>query len=971
MTNPKITPHLNEPSESSPTPTGSDDNVDPRRGLGAPQHISTKHDDLGAGGIADDGIEWTPGDDRLFELRQRVARKSRDQAKAQLDVIRASLEEANRAAEPERRAKEERERKEEEEWARKEEEERRARETVRKVEEARRKEERRKRRVEEERRRVEEERRRVEEERRRVEAREASEKEEATEAKARPVAAEPGRDGLRDNPGIELTLSNFEENADTAGDETAQVQLDIASSSSSAPSAEEKQREAEDEVPEEAREGDRTEVMGERTHLLPQEALTRVPAAAGITRASNMRVDGAAGLDIIAEDGDSNDHSTQPSPAITVEAILADARFKTLNIPSLGLDAVVPNGAGVAVGSSVSAPTMVEEILAETRARALALLSPEEAMLVIKRRYEASGSRAKSAADLTLEEAIILVKNNGANKMGKNSDDNNKAMSSSVVPITILAKEKTKSEEDARDEVKKRGVAVRVKNMQQEVLREEDRAPSIIGDDDATKSIGETEPPFDDKDESVRESIDDLLMRVRNDESRAKSAADPTLEEAIILVKNNGANKMGKNSDDNNKAMSSSVVPITILAKEKTKSEEDARDEVKKRGVAVRVKNMQQEVLREEDRAPSIIGDDDATKSIGETEPPFDDKDESVRESIDDLLMRVRNDSYDQDSIEKTINLGEIKIKKDLQKCDKTSESLEERKKAESAMLELGISDNNASNSGVGDWDDIDCISQETEKRSSMRWKRVSMDSKKSPLGNQDTASNSEDSHLIADRYISWQNSSSSDSTENTSLYSTASCDGSKRANMLAKEFADGSKRANMLAEEVGANSIGSSSSLSTMLDSLASMIAADWERKAHEEDGDPSAVVDNVVITDSEDEDSDDDSDNGEYSTTQEEEDGNLPDRHDNLAFENWDPLDTVVTNSSHRLLALIETLGFGSITSGQTRAMGKRISEDLIRSELGKAREVGLQLAKELTGVNLQKKVSTRSRTDGKRLC
>ena len=93
-------------SESSPTPKASHGNADPRRGVGAPQSISTKYDDLCAVWVVDGGIESTPRNVQRSEIRQLVAQRSRDQVNAQVGVIRAraALEEANRAAEAERRA---------------------------------------------------------------------------------------------------------------------------------------------------------------------------------------------------------------------------------------------------------------------------------------------------------------------------------------------------------------------------------------------------------------------------------------------------------------------------------------------------------------------------------------------------------------------------------------------------------------------------------------------------------------------------------------------------------------------------------------------------------------------------------------------------------------------------------------------------------------------------------------------------
>ena len=401
MTTLKVTTHLNESSESSQTTEGSNENSNPRRGLGTPQYLSTTYDDLGAGEVVDGGIEWTPRDVRQSEIRQRVSQRSRDQANYQIGLIRAALQEANRAVEAERRSKEA--------WARKEEEERRAaREAVNKVKESRRKENDRKSKVEEERIRVkeeelwsleqeevsaaatrvakrvaerkkdeaEEERKGVEEEKRKkkriqevkeadsaakrdksrkeeeerevervaaaveagasiaaargsAEARGAAKIEENTEEKSKPLeseeaASKPEKNGQPNYPGIELTLSKFEKDSDTAGDEIAQVELGVASSSPT-PRNEGKFRESEDDISDETTERNEIEVIGAMTHFSSPEAQNRIPAAAGITRASDVRVDGAARIDIISEDRNSNNQSKRFSPAKTVEAIMIDA----------------------------------------------------------------------------------------------------------------------------------------------------------------------------------------------------------------------------------------------------------------------------------------------------------------------------------------------------------------------------------------------------------------------------------------------------------------------------------------------------------------------------------------------------------------------------------------------------------------------------------------------------------------------
>ena len=51
----------------------------------------------------------------------------------------------------------------------------------------------------------------------------------------------------------------------------------------------------------------------------------------------------------------------------------------------------------------------------------------------------------KDTADLTLEEAIILVKNNGANKKVKRSENNNKSVFYLEAPTMILSKYKNKA----------------------------------------------------------------------------------------------------------------------------------------------------------------------------------------------------------------------------------------------------------------------------------------------------------------------------------------------------------------------------------------------------------------------------------------------------------------------------------------------------------------------------------------------
>ena len=102
------------------------------------------------------------------------------------------------------------------------------------------------------------------------------------------------------------------------------------------------------------------------------------------------------------------------------------------------------------------------------------------------------------------------------------------------------------------------------------------------------------------------------------------------------------------------------------------------------------------------------------------------------------------------------------------------------------------------------------------------------------------------------------------------------------------------------------------------------------------------------------------------ECFTSNEEEGGNLMASDGHLVLENWEYCNTVVTNTSCMIFSIIKTLGFDSITSGKDRATEKRISEDLMRYEVGKASEVGLQLDKELTGVDLREKLSTISRPD-----
>ena len=105
---------------------------------------------------------------------------------------------------------------------------------------------------------------------------------------------------------------------------------------------------------------------------------------------------------------------------------------------------------------------------------------------------------------------------------------------------------------------------------------------------------------------------------------------------------------------------------------------------------------------------------------------------------------------------------------------------------------------------------------------------------------------------------------------------------------------------------------------------------------------------VKNVFISDSEDKNSDRDTNNGEWSTTPEEEGDKLSDsKMVTWHSKNWYPQYTVVTNSSHELLVLIETLGFDSITSGKYRVMGERIAEELMRSELGKVNDAGLHIS------------------------
>ena len=65
--------------------------------------------------------------------------------------------------------------------------------------------------------------------------------------------------------------------------------------------------------------------------------------------------------------------------------------------------------------------------------------------------------------------------------------------------------------------------------------------------------------------------------------------------------------------------------------------------------------------------------------------------------------------------------------------------------------------------------------------------------------------------------------------------------------------------------------------------------------------------------------------------------------------------------------MLSIIKTIGFEPIKSVQDIAMVKRNYEDLLIPEIGKARELGLHIFKELTGVDLMKTVSTISRTGG----
>ena len=808
-------------SESSPTPKASYGNADPRRGVGAPQSISTKYDDLCAVWVVDGGIESTPRNVQRSEIRQLVAQRSRDQVNAQVGVIRAraALEEANRAAEAERRAAWEVVRKieeacrkggerkskfevewigfdEKEQWRLKQEE---VSAAVARV--TKRAAERKKAKAEEEKReqkniqeeqedndKATEDKARNEEEERKVarvstaaeaeeaiaaargsaEARGAAETEEATatEEKAKLVASQSAAaelewDGPPDDAGIELTLSNFEKDSDAAGDETAQVELGAALSSST-PGAKEQLREAEDEIPEESMEGDGTEVTGETTHLLPPEAQAHVSAATGVTGAPGTQVDGTAGIDIVAEDGDSNDQSTCPSAAITVEAILADARIKTLNIPPPGSGAVFPNGARLAATPSASASTVVEEIMDEARARAFALTSQKEDLLATKRRYVVSPSASIAFA------GILAI-------------------------------------------------------------------------------------------------------------ARAKAAADLAPQEAAILVKNNKATEKGKSSGDNNKADSLLTLLTRILAKAKAEAEEDARDEVEewtieKRDAAVRAKNLQQEVLHEEDKAPSIFGDTNAARSVGEMEALFDDKDGSVIECIDNILTIVRSDSYDRDNTDKPINPWKIKRKEHLHKFDKTSKILEKRREAKRSMPEDSISNENASNSGVVNCHDTDStdkppekleitkkdpkralledgISGETENQPPERWEMASMQSEKFPLDhyrNQDIASNLEDSHLTLGQYLPWESYSSSDSAEYMSLNPILS---PSVAAVPSDTDAAWRKRAKTLAEEFEENSTG-----------------------------------------------------------------GNRPDSDGDLTFENWDPWDTAATNSSHRLTALSEALWFSS---------------------------------------------------------
>ena len=145
-------------------------------------------------------------------------------------------------------------------------------------------------------------------------------------------------------------------------------------------------------------------------------------------------------------------------------------------------------------------------------------------------------------------------------------------------------------------------------------------------------------------------------------------------------------------------------------------------------------------------------------------------------------------------------------------------------------------------------------------------------------------------------------------------------------------------------------------------------MIVAYWESKFHEGKRDTLAMADNVVIANSKDQYSEDETNNWEFYTTQEEEGDNLQYIDGELAFKDWDPWDIVVTRFTYMMLSIIKTIGFDPIKSVQDIAMVKRNYEDLLIPEIGKARELGLHIFKELTGVDLMKTVSTISRTDGK---